>query len=660
MSLQVGLRGCDASGATGERREEERLSQPTLEPPGRKAQAIDALEKGVASHRAGRIDEAEAFYRQALRLSPHDPSALHLLGVAALGRGDLTGADTLIRQALKLRPDFADAHLNLGNVLQAGGQPAKAAECYRRAIALRPGSAMAYSNLARVQNELGQCEGAIESSRKALQLDPAMTAAHINLAGALAKAKRFAEAETAYLRALMLEPGRAETHRDLGTVLVELERLDEAAICYERALALSPDDSASHCARGKALVKKRDLTGAEASFRRATELDPALPDAWIGLAWSLRLLGRFDEAALCFERMGNIVPGRLEAYRGLATPGPAPSDGEQISRLAAELERGDNSVTDRIVAGFAIGRLLDSSDRCDEAFERYRVANALVRETHATAGIRFDYPAFRQRVDLLIHHYPPGRLAEPLGRASELPVFIVGMPRSGTSLTEQIAASHSQVFGAGELADIGWIADALAGGGKREVAARQADAEQASRLGHRHLLRLHELGGEAARVIDKMPDNVLHLGLIAQLYPGARVIFCTRDARDISLSCYFQLFSEGLHPFSYDLADCGRRAKEVERLVAHWRQALPLRWHEVNYEALVRDLEGESRRLIAFLGLQWESGCLDFHRTERTVTTISHWQVRQPIYTRSVGRWRPYRRHLQPLFETLGPDSARD
>jgi tetratricopeptide (TPR) repeat protein len=637
------------------------VSQPNAELGARRAQAMQALQQGVALHRAGRIDEAESHYRQALRLAPDDPSAIHLLGVVALGRGDLKRAAEMIRQALRLRPDFADAHLNLGNVLQARGQPAEAAESYRRAIALSPGRAMAYSNLARVLNELGQCEEAIESSRKALQLDPATPAGHINLAAALAKAKRFAEAETAYLRAAMLEPGRAETHRDLGTVLVELDRLEEALVCYERALALRPDDAACHCARGKALVKKHDLAGAEASFRRSTELDPALPDAWIGLAWSLRLLGRFDEASLCFERMGKIAPGRLEAYRGLATPGPAPSDAEQISRLAAELERSDNNAADRVVAGFAIGRLLDSSDRCDEAFERYRVANALVRETNDAAGTRFDCSAFRQRVDLLIRHYARDRFAEPLRGTSELPVFIVGMPRSGTTLTEQIAASHSRIFGAGELEDIGRIADELAGvvEGKRQVAAREADAELATRLAHRHLLRLRKLGGDGAvRVIDKMPDNVLHLGLIAQLYPGARVIFCTRDARDVGLSCYFQLFAEGLHPFSYDLADCGRRTAEVNRLIAHWRQALPLRWHEVNYETLVGDLEGESRRLLEFLGVAWEPGCLEFHRTERTVTTISHWQVRQPIYTRSVGRWRHYQKHLQPLFEVLGPDSA--
>jgi hypothetical protein len=211
------------------------------------------------------------------------------------------------------------------------------------------------------------------------------------------------------------------------------------------------------------------------------------------------------------------------------------------------------------------------------------------------------------------------------------------------------------VFGAGELQDIGRIADTLAGEGKRQVAAHQVDAELAARLAHGHLLRLQQQAGKALRAIDKMPDNVLHLGLIAQLYPGARVIFCTRDPRDIGLSCYFQLFAEGLHPFSCNLADCGRRTAEVNRLIAHWREVLPVRMHEVRYETLVADLEGESRRLIDFLGLAWEPACLEFHRTERTVTTISHWQVRQPLYSRSVGRWRHYERHLGPLFEVLGP-----
>lgn len=629
-------------------------SNPEPSSPNRGDLARQALQQGVALHRLGRLDDAEQLYQKAVELLPDDPVATHLLGLVALNRGQLPLAADLIRRALSRSPNFADAHLNLGNVLQAQGRLEEAAACYRRAIALRPGQAMAHSNLCRVLNELGQSEAAIESGRTAVALDPTLSAGHINLGAALVRAKRIAEAETAYLRATMLEPNRAETHRDLGSVLMELDRLDEALICHDRALALNTDDAASHCARALVLVRKSDLAAAENSFRRAIELDPVSADAWLGLAWSLRLLGRFAEADTCFERVRVLDPSRMEAYRNLATPGPAPSSTEQIDRLATELDAEDKSTPDRIVAGFALGRLLDNSDRYDEAFARYRMANTLVKQTNDTAGIRFDYDVFRRRVDLLIEHQTTTTFLTPIGPSSELPVFIVGMPRSGTTLTEQIAASHSQVFGAGELQDIGRIADNLTQG-SREVTAHQADAELAVRLAHAHLSRLADQAAGASRVIDKMPDNVLHLGLIALLYPKARIIFCTRNAYDISLSCYFQLFSEGLHPFAYDLADCGRRSVEVNRVMAHWQAVLPLRMHIVNYEKLVANLEAESRRLIAFLGLPWEPACLDFHRTERTVTTVSHWQVRQPLYTRSVGRWRHYRKHLGPLFEVLGP-----
>ena len=223
------------------------------------------------------------------------------------------------------------------------------------------------------------------------------------------------------------------------------------------------------------------------------------------------------------------------------------------------------------------------------------------------------------------------------------------MPRSGTSLVEQIAASHSRVFGAGELREIGELAIEFG---------RAPGAADVRRLAEAHLARLRALGGGAERVIDKMPDNVFKLGVIATMFRGARVIFCRRDPRDTCLSCYFQKFTAGQLTFSYDLADCAMRYRETERLTEHWRRALPLRSIEVQYEALVGDLEGESRRLIEFLGLDWEPACLDFHRTQRIVTTASGWQVRQPLYDRSVARWRHYQRQLEPLYAALAAAEA--
>ena len=357
--------------------------------------------------------------------------------------------------------------------------------------------------------------------------------------------------------------------------------------------------------------------------------------------------------------MRELDPGNIEPIRYLSATGPSGTDEAEIKRLTSMLDGPGLSERDRIIAGFALGKLLDNVNRYDEAFARYDAANAACNAMQTAAGEGFDFAEFKRRVDMLIERHTREYFAEMQGgNCSELPVFVVGMPRSGTTLVEQIAASHSQVVGADELHEIGRISSALAGTADTTVAAYQGDPATGRRLAELYLERLRRIGKGAQRVIDKMPDNVLDLGLIAVLFPGARVIFCVRDARDVSLSCYFQLFTEGSQRFSYDLADCGRRCLEVERLIEHWRRVLPLRMLEVSYEALVADLEGESRRLIDFLGLSWEPACLEFHRTQRTITTASHWQVRQPIYSDSVGRWRHYERHLGALFDVLGNGRA--
>jgi hypothetical protein len=242
------------------------------------------------------------------------------------------------------------------------------------------------------------------------------------------------------------------------------------------------------------------------------------------------------------------------------------------------------------------------------------------------------------------------------GNRSELPVFIVGMPRSGTSLAEQIAASHSQVFGGGERKDILRIADAVLAH-NRDRPIDEWDMDLARKLADQHIAHLQRLAGPASRATDKLPDNVLHLGISAVLFPGARIIFCRREPRDNSLSCFFQRFGEG-NAFAYDLADCARRYLQVERLAQHWRRVLPLAMLTIDYEALVGDPEGESRRLIEFLGLDWEPACLEFHRAERPVFSASLWEVRQPVFRRSVGRWRHYERHLQPILDVLAANGG--
>ena len=608
---------------------------------------------------AGRRDRAEALYRKVLQKAPDHADALHLLGLIEHERGRHQRAIQLIRRALAIVPAFSAAHANLGSALKATGRRTEAVEAYHHAIALKPDYAVAHCNLAAVQIEQGAFAAALASADRAIALAPDLVEAHLNRADALMRQRRFEEAEASLRRAIELVPGRATTHSRLGAVLTELGRFQDAVTCHQRAIELQPNDTSLHLALGRTLLQAEDLEAAEASFRRALSLDRDFAPAWHWLGNILLVRGCVEDALSCFRRAIAIDPDLAEAHEGFAYSGQRASEA-QLQHLGALLADPDRPVSDRIAAGFAAGGFLDNAGRHDEAFPQFSAANALHRQLLDEAGERFDLDALAREVDGVIERCTPALFsaAASWGNRSALPVFIVGMPRSGTSLIEQIAASHSHVFGGGERKDIFRIAEAVLGQ-NRDRPVEEWDMEFARQLADRHIAHLQRLSGRALRVTDKMPNNILHLGIIAVLFPAARIIFCRRDPRDNCLSCFFQRFGEG-NAFAYDLADCARRFLEIERLAEHWRRVLPLSMLTVDYEALIGDPEGESRRLIEFLGLDWEPSCLEFHRTERPVFSASLWQVRQPVFNRSVGRWRHYARHLQPLFEVLAGGRAAE
>lgn len=617
----------------------------------------DGVELGaaVAHHRAGRLKEAAAGYRRVLARTPGEPDALHLLGMVALDEGDPERAVRLIGKAVAALPGFAEAHSNLGNALRAAGRAAAACDSYRRAIALDPNCAPAHNNLGLLLCEQGDFAAALASCRRAVALAPELAEAHNTLGNALRGLGQLDAAGAAFRRAVELEPSAARLV-NLGNLLADRGQGEDAERCYRRAVERAPGFAAAHHGLAAALHRRGAVAAAVASYRKAAELDPLQAAVWTDLGTALRALGQFDEAVEAFRRALAADADFAEAYRHLAACGALPADGAQAARVAALAARPDRPPEQRAAAAFALGRALDNAERFDEAFAAYEQANRLYLGWRNALGERFDGTALHRQVEETIAAFAPAdfRAVAEWGNPSALPVFVVGMPRSGTSLVEQIAASHSQVFGAGELRDIGALAAAIApatAAGDRALVRRRADA---------HLEHLRGLGGGALRVIDKMPDNLFQLGVVATLFPNAHVIFCRRDPRDVCLSCYFQQFAGGRLLFSYDLRDCAKRLIETEQLAAHWAQVLPLRWHEVGYEDLVADLAGESRRLIAFLGLAWEPGVLAFHRAERVVATASAWQVRQPLYHRSVGRWRHYRRHLGPLLDALAAAEAPD
>jgi tetratricopeptide (TPR) repeat protein len=617
------------------------------------------LKDAVAHHKAGRLDEAETLYRKLIDTFPNHPRASYLLGLIETARGRPARGVELIGRALPALARSPEVHVDLGHALRLSGKREEAVESFRRAITLKPDYALAQCCLGGALSQLGRFEAAITHCQAAIAVDPKCLPARITLATAFRGAGRIPEAVQAWREAIALEPGRAESYHQLARELIEVKLSAEALQCLDHAIALQPDNVAFHCSRGEVLMYMQDGEAAAAAFRQAIAISPDSKPGWAGLGWALRLLGRFDEADACVKRLLEIDPTDLLAIRHVPWSGNQAREPAEIERLISLLDRPEANAEDRISAGFALGRLLDEAGRFDEAFAHYATANTLARQNWPPTGERFDAERFARSVDTLIDVNKGQHLAEAAasGNMSELPVFIVGMPRSGTTLLEQICSSHSRIFGAGELEAIPLIARKLAG----QQGDDSSQAEARRRAADAHVLYLHKLGQGAVRVVDKFPDNILLVGLIARLFPRARIIYCSRDPRDISLSCYFQRFADKAQPFSYDLADCGRRCRAVQRLAAHWLKLLPLHMIEVNYETLVGDLEGESRRLIEFLGLDWEPACLDFHRTERTVATVSLWQVRQPLYSSSVGRWRNYEKHLSPLLAVLDdPTDARE
>jgi hypothetical protein len=310
------------------------------------------------------------------------------------------------------------------------------------------------------------------------------------------------------------------------------------------------------------------------------------------------------------------------------------------------------TLPERAYLHFHLGHLYDRTGEYDRAFSHFRQGNNLVQSP-------YDSDEHHRLVSSLIRAYDPASLAtHPRATLpTEQPIFIVGMPRSGTTLVEQILTSHPRVYGAGELDDLSQIAAALPRTlGSAEPYPRCLDTltqAQVDALAQQHLAKLAALSGNAPRVTDKMPLNFLNLGLIALLFPHARVIHCTRDPLDTCLSCYFCNFAGNL-PYTYDLAHLGQFYKEYTRLMRHWKKVLPVRMREVSYEQLVADPEAQMRALVAFCGLDWDGNCLEFHNTERAVMTASDVQVRRPIYNSSVGLWRRYEKHLAPLLEALG------
>jgi tetratricopeptide (TPR) repeat protein len=638
---------------------------------------------GNALLRSARFDEATAAYDRALELSPRSPEVCNNLGNALRALGKPAEAVARYRQAIAEKPDFAEAHSNLGNALRGAGKLEESAASYRRALDIKPLYAEGWNNLGNSLLDLKRTGEAAASYRRALAIKPDFAEAHSNLGNALRDLGQLEEAVESYRRALLIKPAFAGAHSNLGDTLRELGQLAEAAANCRRATELAPDLAGAHNSLGNALMDLGRLDEAEASYRRALRLSPRFVDALINLALLLRQRGMAAEAEANCRAALEAKPDAAPAFVLMAELRADHGDfvqAEELLQRATALD--DNSaeawagmahlrkMTDsdaawavqaqrvaeaglprrqEVYLRFAIGKYFDDIKNYPAAFANYRRGH----ELKAGAADKYDRQQQTLAVDRLIESYDGAWAAtiRPAESASMRPVFIVGMPRSGTSLAEQILASHPAVFGAGELSY--WHDAARRFGATADSSTTRDDV--VARMGAEYLELLRKVSADAQRVVDKMPANFWCLGLIHEALPGARIIHMQRDPLDTCLSIYFQHFKKPL-PYADDLQDLAHFYRQYQRIMDHWRVTLPAQTLlEVPYEHLVAEQAAWSQKMLQFIGLPWDPRCLDFHRTNRSVMTASKWQVRQKMNRSSIERWKNYEPFIGPLLTLLAP-----
>jgi tetratricopeptide (TPR) repeat protein len=637
----------------GHLQEAEQRYRIVLEAEGRHFDALYRL--GLIRLQQSRFADAELLFRRAVKVDPRSADAQLHLAVALTGLKRHDDAVRRYEKALALRPGFAEAHSNLGYTLQSLGRTERALAHYQKALTINPDYAEARNNLGSALAALGRHEEAIAHYQAAIALRPSYTEAHRSLANALGVLERYEEAAAHYEKVLAFLPNDAAAGIALGNTLHRLDRTDEAIAQYGKALAACPSHAEAHTSLGNTVHRLGRSQEAIEHFRRALAIDPSDPGIHSSLGGALVALGRSTEASEAFEKAIALAPRKTGFFWNLASVRRFSADDRYFAamqELAQHIDALDSE--EQIDLHFALGKAFaDMGDR-KRSFAHLVRGNALKRQQ-----VNYDEEKALQRLERIRNVFTAEMLRDRsgLGDPSAAPIFIVGMPRSGTTLIEQILASHPKVFGAGELREMANLAGHIGGaeGAAFPEAVPGLSREDLRQIGEQYVQAVTRLAPSAERITDKMPGNFSLAGLIHLALPNARIIHACRDARDTAFSCFSLLFS-GTLEFTYDLAELGRYYRAYLKLMAHWREVLPEGiMLEVQYEDVVGDLESQARRIIAHCGLEWDDVCLSFYKTERSVRTASATQVRQPIYQSSIGRWRLHEEELGPLLRELLP-----
>lgn len=657
----------------------------------------DLLAEAHRFIQAGDLNHAEQRLQQVIAADKSQSEAWNLLGWIQSQQKNFTAAVESIGRAIGIHPNEPSLHRNLGFVHQSAGELMQAAACFERAIQLAPDDANAHNELGVVLRAKQEYEAAANHLHEAIRLQPRVPLYRQNLAEVLGSLKQFDEAVRQYEEAIAMAPADTGLVNGLGVMLQESGKHNEAIDCFRQALAAAPnhplyennlasalqsigedeqaivhyenilrsmpESSDTHVNIGNFHLARNALEEAAHHFGCAIQIEPDHCVAHNNLGSTLLDQGKFSEAATHFEKSLQSNPEYAPAYfnlSDLALSNKFRFTDEQILKIQKLVASGNLPPDSASAMLFAVGNHFDSLDNYGEAFRAYQVANDIQSQINASKNRSLDLEAREKLTETIIQFFnkdyfdnlPAG------GSASEIPIFVVGMPRSGSTLIEQIISSHPAAVAAGELEEIGRLATKILPrrmNSDKDFPLCLQDSKQSviQELAEEYLdfLRKHDAAAphwdQLSRVVDKMWHNFFHLGFLYTLFPQARIIHSQRNAMDIGLSCFMRRL-HAVH-WSWDLEQIGIFYRLYDQLMQHWREVLPCPIYEVEYETLTQDPEAETRKLIEFCGLPWDDRCLAFYENETAVRTASRIQVREPIYQSSIGRWKNYATELAPL-----------
>lgn len=633
----------------------------------------------------GNPSEAEALAREVLMDHPDDPNILRVSGVALMRQGRLQEAAKHLSHSVDLAPDVADSHEQYGLALAALGQFDKAENALNKALELNPESGGIHAKLARLQAMQGKEEESQKSRDRMFELDPKMKEMRearkfqeegrhaearrlvknmlredpsdinaLNLMGSICMAQSlYSDAEAFLRQAVGLAPDFAAAWHLLSMALKEQRRTEEAVDAMDEALSLEPMHAEWHSTMGNLLMVWGKEERALVSFNKALAIKPDHAGALLSRGHILKTIGDQDDAIRSYRASASVRPDLGEVYWSLANLKTFRFDDSEVANMQAQLDSDKISDEARIHFCYSLGKHYEDQEDYPKAFEYYSKGGASKREM-----VKYDPLQNSAHADKIIEVFTPEFIEsrQSYGNPDPAPILIVGLPRSGSTLVEQILSSHSQIDGTAELPDLMHLGNAT---GRNRFDALQypetlinMDATNATGLGKDYIENTFRHRHGAAFFTDKMPNNFPHIGFLHLILPNAKVIDARRHPLDSCFGTFKQLFAKG-QPFSYDLFDLGQYYIDYIRLMEHWDQVLPGKVLRVQYEDNVADQETQARRMIEHCGLEWEDQVLRFYESDRAVKTASSEQVRQPIYNKSVNSWKRYETELADLIIIL-------